>query len=440
MSEPRCYRLQEWSERRLPERQLSPTARRLVEKLQAESSRRVLIEELRDGIRIQTFAHVGVVNLGDFIVQIEPKMIGGSKVLAGLIDYAAGIDKIHLYSELWDSLPVGAHLLDLYVLFFVQSCEDLLRRGLLSGYVQFEDELPVVRGRILVREQLLERFGQIDKIHCRFDERVEDVWENQLLVRALGACRRLVTNAKLGARIRRILDVFGARCSPRKLNLARVRRERAYHRMNSHYRGSHELAILLLDALGIDDSFDYGSASVYTFLLDMNRLFERFVSRLLQDTFQQTKWSVDTQHRDTNVVVNYETGRSYSSIRPDILLKSRQPLARQLPMDVKYKLYENKKISTGDIYQLSTYAQAFSSDPEAPEPSSILLFPVHAPFSLQIAIKGPDGQITARIRVHGIEVERVLAELLDASVVGLRDHMWLLPRELNIAIPGEATQ
>ena len=44
----------------------------------------------------------------------------------------------------------------------------------------------MLRGRLMMREQYLRRFGRIDVLECRFDDYDADIPENQLLAAALG--------------------------------------------------------------------------------------------------------------------------------------------------------------------------------------------------------------------------------------------------------------
>lgn len=408
------YKLREWTRRTIPDRRLSPAARRLAEELSDDSSRHLQIDELRDGIRIRTFAHVGVVNLGDFTVQIEPKMVDGAEGLTALIDYASGIDHLERFPEMWDSFPAGSHLLDLYALLFVESCEELLKRGLRSGYVQREAALEAVRGRILVRKQMVDGFGRADRVECRFDERDRDVWENRLLAAALKACRHLVSNARLRARIRRVLEIFEARCRPGELDLRGLETRRHYHRMNAHYRDPHELALLLLEALGLDEPYRFGNTSVYAFLLDMNRLFERFVGRLLEDSLASSTSTVLHQPRRPGAIVDTATGESHTAIRPDFLIRRGGDETVGIPIDAKYKRYADRKVSTADIYQLATYAQTFGRD-GVDSPSAVLVFPAGEAHRQRLAVKAPDGQTTAEVLVWGLDMKRIFRVLRDGA-------------------------
>ena len=54
-----------------------------------------------------------------------------------------------------------------------------------------------------------------------------------------------------------------------------VRTTLTYNRLNAHYETAHQLGWLLFDALGIDDLFVLGEAQSFSFLLNMNQLFEQ---------------------------------------------------------------------------------------------------------------------------------------------------------------------
>jgi 5-methylcytosine-specific restriction enzyme subunit McrC len=54
-----------------------------------------------------------------------------------------------------------------------------------------------------------------------------------------------------------------------------------YHRLNEHYRNPHALAWLILDGLGTRDVLVTGETNCFAFLIDMNRLFQMFVFRLV---------------------------------------------------------------------------------------------------------------------------------------------------------------
>ncbi len=88
----------------------------------------------------------------------------------------------------------------------------ITRAGLRNAYVEHEEALRVLRGRLLRDRQLRRRFGRLDRLECRFDERTADIFDNQLLLAATERCANRAddTNVRRRAtRLRAMLsDVF----------------------------------------------------------------------------------------------------------------------------------------------------------------------------------------------------------------------------------------
>ena len=177
--------LAEWTSEVYEDVALAPEDRAVVAQWPAFADDRLEIEELRQGLRVRTRSWVGVVRLPTVEIRVVPKVTGDLIGLVRLLEYASGLDALTRLGEDATLEASGDSLLELFVLLFVEATERVLRRGLLSGYVEREDDLPIVRGRILGDRQVLERFGQLDRIICRFDELEHDVIENQLLTAAL---------------------------------------------------------------------------------------------------------------------------------------------------------------------------------------------------------------------------------------------------------------
>ncbi|MEO6122870.1 MAG: hypothetical protein ABIR32_04110 [Ilumatobacteraceae bacterium] len=64
---------------------------------------------------------------------------------------------------------------------FARQADRALDRGVIQGYVERDDELAVVRGRMRYREQVTRCFGQITPLLVRYDDSTIDVAENQRL-------------------------------------------------------------------------------------------------------------------------------------------------------------------------------------------------------------------------------------------------------------------
>jgi 5-methylcytosine-specific restriction enzyme subunit McrC len=141
--------LTEWTSEIYYDVALIPEDRAVLEKLSASADDRVQIEELRQGLRVRTRSWVGVVRLPTVEIRIMPKVTGDQLGLVRLLDYASGLDALTRLPDGATQEASGDGLLELLVLLFVEATERVLRRGLLSGYVEREDDLPMARGRIL---------------------------------------------------------------------------------------------------------------------------------------------------------------------------------------------------------------------------------------------------------------------------------------------------
>ena len=403
---------------------LTPQDRTVVEKWSASADDRLQIEELRRGLRIRTRSWVGVVRLPTVEIGVVPKVTGDLLGLVRLLEYASGLDALIRLTDDATLEASGDSLLELVVLLFVEASERVLRRGLLSGYVEREDDLPIVRGRILGDRQLLERFGQLDRIICRFDELEHDVVENQLLTAALQVASSRVTSVGLQRRISRLRGVLEPICDTDQLNLAGARTTMTYNRLNAHYETAHQLGWLLFDALGIDDLFASGEAQAFSFLLNMNQLFERFVTRVVEQVLAAARYRVTSQSPFKSVVWNVSSQRPYTSIIPDVIVERRGESDGRVAIDAKYKLYDERGFDQGDIYQTFLYAFALGATASGGVPTSLLLYPATAeePRSTRLRIRRLSGGAGAEIVGIGLPVAALLKELTaGAGETPLRD-------------------
>ena len=398
--------LREWQDRVFPGIRLTREGREHLERLSSRESS-IDVSELREGLRVRTRSWVGVVRLDDVEIRIVPKLAGDKVDLVRLIDRTLGLDGLTRLCGERGLDAAGDRLLDLIALLFGQSCTRLLRRGLLAGYVEREEALPIARGRILFDRQILRRFGRFDRVECRFDELEHDVDDNRLLAVALRATHRRVRSPSVRRRLARLRAVFEPICDETKIELRSARKmmtDSFYHRLNSHYRDSHRLAWLLLDGLGVDDLLGSGATRSFGFLLDMNVLFERFVEQLVTRALVDTQMRVRYQAVQRSIIWNATTRRPYGRIVPDMLVESRGEAPARLAIDAKYKLYDERPIEPGDIYQTFLYAYALGARPDCAPPSALILYPSSA-----------DRASPVRLRVRS-ESQREPAEIMSLGV------------------------
>jgi 5-methylcytosine-specific restriction enzyme subunit McrC len=333
------------------------------------------VDWLHDGeMRVTTKAWVGVIRFSRVELRIVPKLVGGDLGVLAMFSYCSGWKSLTHLNSLRTLATGGANLLDLVCHLLSDAASTLIREGLLQDYVAREELLPALRGRLRFRDQAMKRFGVMNVLECAFDEFESDILENQIIGAGLRRARSLATDDVVRERSGRLESAFAEVCASANLDPNTARQQLVYHRRNEQYRSAHQWAFLLFEGRAVSEFFDAGDSDAPVFLLDMNRLFERFVTKLISDAYAGSLVHVAAQRRTPAVIVNEATLGTYSTLVPDLLLHAGPPTNRVLPLDAKYKLYDVAKVSPADIYQTFMYAIAFA-DALGPTPTSVIIYP-----------------------------------------------------------------
>jgi 5-methylcytosine-specific restriction enzyme subunit McrC len=233
-----------------------------------------------------------------------------------------------------------------------------------------------------------------------------------LLLPALTVAGPRVTHPDVAMRLRRLEGILAEACTLDELDLRLARTTLTYNRLNEHYREAHQLAWLVLDGLGIDDLYAGGSHRTFAFLLDMNRLFEEFVSRWITLLVRSTPYNAIPKRCDRTILWNADFDRPYTSVIPDLVIERQDRPGRFLPVDAKYKLYDDRTVSTADIYQSFLYAYAYGQSANA-LPRGIILYPTaqDGTPSLRLQIRQSGKYTSAELSALGINLPATLAEV-----------------------------
>lgn len=263
-------------------------------------------------------------------------------------------------------------LLRSLVSFFARTLETTLARGLYRSYRTRNEDLKAIRGRIDFGRQL-SRARLPMPVACRYGEFTSDVIENRGLRAAIRLSLRVAgVQATDRRRLMREL-VAMEEVSDAPVSGDDLRRVH-YTRLNDHYRPALGLGRLLLDHLTLVDR--RGGTTAASFMVNMNDLFERFVTERLRRALQ-SRLVVEGQTHD------YLDIEKEVRIRPD--LRFRHPRSGSVTYvgDVKYKLTTDAVAKSADYYQLLAYTTALDL------PEGVLIY-CHADGGT------PAGEITVR--------------------------------------------
>ena len=278
------------------------------------------VQPAENGVAVRSTGAVGLVRFTNFEVRVDPKLPGDHVQLFRLVEFASGLDGLVQLAGSPRLRGADASLLDFIVALLSSATDRILATGLRADYVEREDDLRALRGRLLPDRQELERFGLYDRVVCRYDEHEHDIPDNQLLALALAHGSRIATLPRVRRRARALAALLEELCNPRELDIALGSERFTYSRQNDHYRTAHVLSWMVLQEQGPDEALGTGQARLRSFLIDMNTLFERFLERALRVAVQPAGVGVEAQ-RSESIFWRPDLRARYARVRPDLLLQ-----------------------------------------------------------------------------------------------------------------------
>jgi 5-methylcytosine-specific restriction enzyme subunit McrC len=322
-------------------------------------------------------------------------------------------------------------LLDLVILLLVDACTAVVQDGVLQDYVVEENDLSVMRGRLRIDEQMKRRYGQVNRLECRYDDHQTDVVDNQILYSALALSRRYVQHPLVRGRVQALAETFAGICSPLREDWHEVRSGMIYHRLNARYQNAHNLAWIVMEGLGVHNLLAAGHTQGFAFLLNMNALFETFITVLMRAVLKEHDLVIHAQAKSGGHIWDVGRDRSYRHIIPDLLVEKLS--GDQLAIDAKYKRYDEQKLAEADIYQVFLYAHAFR-DSNGKIPSALLLYPSEGRSKqpTQLHIRDGQGYTQARLYALGVDIPSALNGLMGRPDEGVFEHIHSIVQSLLI--------
>ena len=285
-----------------------------------------------------------------------------------MLDYAYNLKSFQFLSGLIDCQSLAEFYQELASI-LAKRVLDRARRGFYRAYLAESGQLAYVRGRLDLR-QSLRRPGQV-KPHCSYEEHTADIADNQILAWTLqGIARSGLCTERVLPTVRRAYRSLQGLVTLTPYD-AGACLGRLYHRLNEDYRPLHALCRFFLDQVG--PSHYLGDRTMLPFLVDMARLYERFVAEWLKSNLPP-QFELKIQER----VSLSQTNLLHFEIDL-VLYEAKSGLVRGV-LDTKYKR------STGpdpaDIHQMISYAHTKNS------PEAILIYPEPLAQSFDETIRG----------------------------------------------------
>lgn len=308
----------------------------------------------------------GVIGLGKATIEILPK-IHGLEEEPG----AARTALVHMLYQAKLLKPVATgpadlalqkhSLLDIFVLHFCDLLRTEMLQGLIRTYVQHEENLTVLKGKLRTELHLRHNLHRPDRLYCQFDEHSDDNPFNQLIKYSL----EVLLNFSLGNVARQQVEELSQRMAhvSRRRFSTREAEAMELDRLGQRYQPILEQSRRIVS--GYHPDIMAGDANSLSLLFDMNRLFEAHVG------FQMRKWAwqqglkIRLQGPRRYLAQRLDSGAKIFMMKPDMSCLDEDNQIVFIA-DAKWKLLNSKErklgINQADLYQMLSYASAYHCD------------------------------------------------------------------------------
>jgi 5-methylcytosine-specific restriction enzyme subunit McrC len=280
-------------------------------------------------------------------------------------------------------------LLEILIRIFCDKLTGALRKGMPRRYVEQEEDLPTLRGRLDVTRQFTRHAVDPSRLSCRFDLLSEDIALNRVMKATISHVSHISRRSANQQRLRELAFVYA---DITEVPVSALRWDDiVIDRTNRPWQDLFAMARLFLH-----DRYQTttgGTGQGTAMLFEMNALFEAYVGRLIARALRGTGLTVSLQGGRLSCLSAQDSERGLFQTRPDILI-SRSGSVKHV-IDTKWKKIASRiddpkqGVAQADIYQMMAYAQLYRA------PRLTLLYPHHPGL-------GAGEDIHARHRITGL--------------------------------------
>ncbi len=317
-------------------------------KLKKELQKNILsinVDPFQEGLlQFKAYSHIGVAQFTNFSISITPKFSEIGKLIE-LIDYVYDLD-LEIFPESESKFEGERHMIsEIIITTFVKKCQKLIRQGLFKSYNNHEDDLPFLRGKLLVSQQIRNQANTKLQFSCKYDEFEYNNLDNQIILYCLRRIYYLTINEKRKKEIRILIQEFSDLVDDIGISsddFAKIN----YNQMNSHYKKIHELCRLIIGNIQITNFYKQKLRFINSFFIDMNIVFEKFIFKLFAEFYP-----LHAKDQESDIAWKTENeGKTIQSIT-DILIFEKDQNTVHTIIDTKYKT----DLTNADRYQLEHY-------------------------------------------------------------------------------------
>lgn len=243
-------------------------------------------------------------------------------------------------------------LLEIFISMFLEELSKLIQKGIKSDYIQKEENLKFLKGKLKIAEQIKYNTIHKERFFVLYEEFSSDRVENRLIKTTLEYLYKKSKSNKNQQRIREFLFVYD------EIKISHhIKTDFEKIKLNRQMK-DYEQVLLWCKTFLLENSFSpyKGNDIAFALLFDMNLLFESFV----YDYFKRNGGFENIKNQDKKHHLAYENQNGKFALKPDIVIDD-----GKIIVDTKWKILSldksNNGISQNDMYQLYAYGTKYQN-------------------------------------------------------------------------------
>lgn len=286
-------------------------------------------------------------------------------------------DKLEEKDKVTVSLDDKTELVDLFARILINTTKHLLKRGIDKSYLEEEEEIAGIKGKILFAETIKKNLLHRQKAFCLFENLSPNILLNRIIYSTISI---LIKTQSLHTGLKYELTKIKRQFPPLE---PLILSERIFNEVRLNKNNRFYDFIVSVCQLVFENSFPSekeGNYKFYDFTRDenkMNRVFESFLKNFYKK--EQSFYKVKGEHIKWKFISEDDFSLEFlPQMRTDITLENETD---KIIIDAKYYKqtleanYGKEKIKSANLYQLFSYLLNQETDEKTKRTRGILLYP-----------------------------------------------------------------
>ena len=320
-----------------------PKENKIVDRLEEEFGIQIISNS--DKIRIRTKNDVGVIEFENFILRVHAKFVE-FKNFGKLIDFTNNLKDQQFDDDIKFEGDYNEPM-EIIIKNFLETTQKLIHHGLYRSYVEHQEDVSFLRGKLIMKQQILNDLKFNMKFNCEFDEFTSNNLENQIILSTLKLCKSLTKLPHKKKLIQKLIHQIDSQIDDKQITIQDFRKI-SYTRLNIRYEKPHNLAKIIIKNIGMQNLNYQKTKFIIPFFAKMYDVWELFLENLFEhyyDNDNKLKIKSQGQHEAW-----FKDGKKNASIQPDIIIKNKDNEILSI-IDAKYM----HEIKDGERYQIAFY-------------------------------------------------------------------------------------